>query len=143
MGIKLGLDAALYYGDSGTTADTLVENVRDLTLNLTSAEADVTTRGADGWRQTVATLKDGSISFQIVWDTDDDFFTALKTAWLANTMVAMLILDAPIADSGQGLDADMIVSSFTRNEALEDALMVDVEMKPGYATRAPSWYTAS
>jgi hypothetical protein len=35
-------------------------NVRDVTLNLETGEADVTTRANSGWKQTFATLKDGS-----------------------------------------------------------------------------------
>lgn len=143
MAIRLGLDASLYYGVKGSTADTLVENVKDVTLDLSSAEADVTTRGNDGWRATVATLKEGSIDFQIVWDTEDAFFTALKDAWFDNDAIALLVLDAPTDESGQGLDADFAVINFTRNEALEDAILVDVTVKPTYSDRAPEWYEGS
>jgi len=140
MATIIGQNCALYYGTSGSTADTLVENVKDLSFDLSTGEADVTTRGSGGWREFIATLKEGGATFDILWDTDDAFFTALKTAFLANGLVAMLILDKTIADGGQGLDADMMVSSFTRNETLDDAVTASVTVKPGRSTRAPSWY---
>lgn len=70
--IKLGMEAKLYR-NSGTYASptwTEIQNVKDLTLNLEAGEADVTTRGNAGWRATIASLKDGSIEFDMVWDTN-------------------------------------------------------------------------
>lgn len=140
MATITGQDCALYYGTAGNTADTLVENVKDLTLELSVGEADVSTRGSNGWKESIQTLKEGNLTFDILWDTDDAFFTALKTAYLAGTNVAILALDATIASGGQGLDADMMVSNFSRNEGLEDGVTASVTMKPGRSTRAPSWY---
>jgi hypothetical protein len=74
MAVKLGLDAKLYR-NTGTYAAPVwneIKNVKDVTLNLEAGEADVTTRGNNGWRATVATLKDGSIEFEMVWDSADD-----------------------------------------------------------------------
>ena len=42
MAIVLGLNAKLLRGAAGSTANTEVKNVKDLTLNLESGEADVT-----------------------------------------------------------------------------------------------------
>jgi hypothetical protein len=66
--MKLGMEAKLYRNTGSYAAPTWSEmtNVKDLTLNL---EADVTTRGNAGWRATIAALKDGSIEFEMVWDT--------------------------------------------------------------------------
>ena len=44
MAIVLGLDAVLMRGTAGSKGTTEVKNVKDLTLNLESGEADVTTR---------------------------------------------------------------------------------------------------
>ena len=40
MAIVLGLNAKLLRGNAGSTANTEVKNVKDLTLNLESGEAD-------------------------------------------------------------------------------------------------------
>ncbi|OQA81987.1 MAG: hypothetical protein BWY31_03485 [Lentisphaerae bacterium ADurb.Bin242] len=65
MAVVLGLDAKLLRGTAGTTGATEVKNVKDLTLNLESGEADVTTRATNGWRASVATLKEASLEFGI------------------------------------------------------------------------------
>jgi hypothetical protein len=73
MAIRLGLDARLYRntGNPGSSLWQLVPNVRDVTLNLETGEADVTTRGNVGWRANAGTLNDASIEFDLVWDSDD------------------------------------------------------------------------
>ena len=144
MAVVLGMDCVLYYGTAGSTADTEADNIKDVTLTLEKGEADATTRGNDGWRATVGTLKDGSVSFDIVWDSSDAFFTALQEAWFDGDAIALLILSGAVAVSGvEGLDADYAIINFTRNESLEEVVTVSVTAKPTYSTRAPSWYTVS
>ena len=137
MAIKLGMEAKLYYGAAGATANTELTNVKDVTLNLETGEADVTTRG---WRATVATLKNGSVEFEMIWDTSDAGFTAIREAYFNNTAIALAILDGA---NGEGLDADFSITNFTRNEPLEEAMTVSVTAKPTYSTRAPAWVTGS
>ncbi len=148
MGLVLGFDAKIYIDESAGYAGpdwTEITNVKDVTLNLEAADADVSTRGSGGWRATVPTLKDASVDFQMVWDTSDANFTLLKTAFLTNTSVNMAVMDGPIATTGtQGFVAQMIVSKFTRNEALEEALTVDVTVKPTYYPGdPPQWLVVS
>jgi predicted secreted protein len=140
MALRLGMNCKLYQGVAGSTATNLMDNVKDLALNLSTGEADVTTRGNDGWRATVGTLKDGSVEFSMVWDTEDAGFSALKDAFFGNTAIALLVLDGT---DGSGLDADFSVINFTRTENLEEAVTVDVSCKPTYSTRAPSWTEGS
>ena len=146
MSTKLGLDAKLYRNSGTYESPTWVEmtNVKDLTLNLESGEADVTTRGNNGWRATVATLKDGSIEFEMIWDTEDAGFTAIKGAWFGNTSIEFAVMDGDITVAGsQGLRATFSVTKFSRSEPLEEALLVSVTAKPTYAENAPEWMTIS
>jgi hypothetical protein len=146
MAIKLGMDAKLYRntGTYGSPTWDLIGNVKDLTLSLETGEADVTTRGNGGWRATVATLKDGSLEFEMIWDTEDTDFTAIRTAFLGNTAVEMAVLDGLVATTGsQGLRASFMVTNFTRNEPLEEAITVSVSMKPTYSANAPAWMTVA
>jgi hypothetical protein len=136
MSIKLGMEAKLYHGPAGATATTELTNVKDVTLNLESGEADVTTRANAGWRATVGTLKTGSVEFEMIWDSDDAGFAAIKDAYFGNTPIALAILDE---ENGEGLDADFSITSFSRKEALEEAITVSVTAKPTYSTRAPAW----
>ena len=140
MAIRLGMEAKIYHGTAGTTATTELTNVKDVTLNLETGEADVTTRGNSGWRATVGTLKDGSVEFEMVWDSDDTGFAAIKNAYFNNTPIALAILDY---ENGEGLDADFSITNFSRNEPLEEAITVSVTAKPTYSTRAPAWVEGS
>jgi len=139
MAIRLGLEAKLYHGPAGATATSELTNVKDVTLNLETGEADVTTRAAQGWRATIATLKEGSVEFEMIWDTEDTGFSALKNAYFNNTPIALAILDG---ENGSGLDADFSITNFTRNEPLEEALTVSITAKPTYSTRPPAWIDA-
>lgn len=144
MAIRLGLEAKLYYDPSGVggSAWTELKNVKDLTLNLESAEADVTTRGNNGWRATVATLRDGSIEFEMVWDTGDAAFAAIKDAYFNKTPIGFAVMDGDILVSGsEGLHANMAITNFTRTENLEESIMVQVTAKPTYSIVAPAWVT--
>lgn len=141
MGIRLGLEAKLYHNApdfTGTMEE--MKNVKDLTLNIEAGEADATTRGNNGWRATLATLKDGSIEFEMVWDTADAAFNAVRTAFFSRSAIGFAILDGDIADTGtQGLKAAMAITNFSRNEPLEEAITVSVTAKPTYSDNPPEW----
>jgi hypothetical protein len=145
MGVKLGLDARLYL-NSGTYASPTwsgLNNVRDLTLNLETGEADVSTRANEGWRATVSTLKDASLEFELVIDPEDSGFTTVVNAFLQNEPLEFVVLDGPITGPGsvgsQGLRATFRIASFSRNEALEEAVTASVTAKPTYSENPPSW----
>ena len=142
MGVRLGMEARLYRNSASYATPTWVEvtNVKDVTLNMEKGEADVTTRGNNGWRATVGTLKDASVEFQMVWDTADAGFTEIQQAFFGNTPIEFAIMSGDITDpESEGLRATCDIFSFTRNEALEEAIMVDVSIKPTYADNAPEW----
>ena len=154
MANKLGMDAKLYYlsgtnarvawSGSGQAGLTVIGNVTSVTLNLEKGEADVTTRGNGGWRATLGTLKDGSVEFEMVWDTTDAAFTAVQAAWAAGSTLAFAVLDGLVTTVGsQGLWADFSVLNFTREEPLEEAIKAKVTIKPAYSSVAAAWITTS
>jgi hypothetical protein len=63
MSIRLGMQAKLYHGAAGATATTELTNVKDVTLNLETGEADISTRASQGWRASVAIFKNGSVEW--------------------------------------------------------------------------------
>jgi predicted secreted protein len=137
---------AKFYRNTGTYAVPvwdLVGNVKDLTLSLEKDETDVTTRSGGGWKEFVDGMKDATVEFGMLWDTGDADFDAFQGAFINNTAVEVLVLDGLVATSGsEGLRATMMVKSFTRNENLGEALMVDVSLRPvKNANAAPAWYT--
>jgi predicted secreted protein len=135
MAIVLGLDAKLLRGTAGATAATEVTNVKDLSLNLESGEADVTTRATVGWKASVATLKEASLEFGMLYDTEDADFTAFQEAYFSNTPLALFVTDG----AGGGLDADWSITGFSMEQNLEEAVTVSVTAKPTASTRAPAW----
>jgi hypothetical protein len=137
--IILGFDTVLYRGPAGETAETAVENVKDVTVNMESGEADVTTRKTNGWRAYVGTLKEASVEFQILYDTEDEDFQAFHTAYFTNTPIALFISDG----HGNGLDADFSITSFSLEQPLEEAVKVNITAKPTASTRAPIWKEAT
>ncbi|MDL5053358.1 phage tail tube protein [Oscillatoria laete-virens NRMC-F 0139] len=154
MGAKLGMQAKLYRQSTGVRAAwpatgapaNLVElsNVKDVTLNLETGEADVTTRANNGWKATIATLKEGSVEFEMIWDPSDAGFSAMKDAYFNNTPVALAILDGAKDVAGsQGLWADFSVTNLTREEPLEDAIKAKVTVKPTYSAIPPAWVTVA
>ena len=143
MAIRLGMDCKLYFNDGGDWAAPIwseIGNAKDVTLNLETGEADVTTRGNAGWRATMATLKEGSIEFEMVWDTADDSFAAFQQAYFNNTSIEVAAMDGDVATSGSsGLHAEFSVTNFSRNEPLEEAVTASVTIKPTYSANAPEW----
>jgi TP901-1 family phage major tail protein len=142
MAIRLGMEAVLNYktgGQDGAGSWTELANVRDVTLSLEAGEADVTTRANSGWRAVVATLKEASVEFEMVWDTADAGFGAVKDAYLNNAPIGMQILDGSSSGAGEGLQADFMITSFSRSESLEEAITVSVTAKVTYSDTPPSW----
>jgi hypothetical protein len=150
MATKLGMEAKLYYRAAGNENPivaanwTELDNSKDVTLNLETGEADVTTRANNGWKATAATLKDGSVEFTMVWDTADAGFNAIQAAWFAGSSIALAVMDGDLSVAGsQGLVADFAIINFSRDEPLEEAITVKVTAKPARSTIAPRWHTAA
>ena len=135
MSVILGLNAKLFRGASGTQAKEEMKNVKDLTLNLETGEADVTTRATEGWKASVATLKDASLEFGMLYDPFDPDLDAIQDAFLSNTPLAFFITDG----DGTGLDADFSITNFSIEQPLEEAISVSVTAKPTATTRPPTW----
>jgi len=129
----LGMNAGLYQGAAGSTSPSSmseVDNVRDVTLSLEAGEADITTRGNSGWRATAPTLRECTVEFQMVRRPGDAVFDAIKNAFLSAGTVALAVLDQKATISGaQGPLGDFSITNFSRNEALEEAIVADVTAK--------------
>ena len=129
---KLGKDAKIYQGMEETPLMSLTEitNVRDVTLSLEAGEADITTRANSGWRATAPTLRECSVEFEMVWQSGDMSFDAIKTAFLTGALLEMAILDGPKeGPSVQGVKGTFSIPKFSRNEPLEEAITVSVTAK--------------
>lgn len=143
MGFKLALDAKLMYMEDGQDAGgswTEAGNVQDVSFDLEKDTADVTTRANEGWEAMVGTLKKATLKFKSIWDPDDAFFEVLREAFLTDgAIIGFQILDEA---AGQGLQADFMITKFSRGEPLREAITVDVEAVVTYSATAPSWIGA-
>jgi len=128
----LGKDAKIYQGAAGGALGTLTEmsNVKDVTLTLEAGEADITTRANGGWRATAPTLRECTCEFEMVWKPGDSGFDAVKAAFLAGSLLELAVLDQARETTGaQGPKGSFSITSFSRSEALEEAITVSVTVK--------------
>ena len=146
----LGKDCKFYYSAAllnGTTVTPAlatwveIDVVRDLANDLTTGEADIITRGNNGFKASAATLKAGAIDGEVLWRPGDAGFNALLAAWNGSTEIAILALDGSKATTGkQGLASNMVVTNFTRPENLDDAVKSSISLRPSSHTE---WYKVS
>lgn len=139
MSGKIGLNAKLYYKEIGMDAAgdwTELSPVKDVTLNMEKAQADLSTRG-NTWRAFKSGLKDATVEFELVWDPDDAGFEAIHDAFFNDNKIGLSIMDGAIA-TGNGLQADFEIVTFNRNEPLEEGITANVTAKPAYGT-TPRW----
>ena len=143
----LGLNAKTYIG-SGTVATPVWGApdglVRDETVNLTTALADVTTRSAQGWRLQVSTLTEGTVDGQILYDTTNTDFDLIRSAFFAKLSLLMGFFDGLVTIPGsEGLVGAFMVTNFSIPRMLEEALMVDVTFTAtaDSAGKPPAWKT--
>jgi len=128
----LGMNAKIYQGTAGGDLATLTEmsNVKDVTLNLEAGEADVTTRGNQGWRATAPTLRECTVEFEMLWNPGDTGFEAIKTVFLSNGSIRLAVLTGDKDASGtEGPLGDFSITNFSRNEPLEEGVTVSVTAK--------------
>ena len=128
----LGMNAKIYQGAAGAPIGSLTEmsNVKDVTLTLEAGEADITTRANSGWRATAATLRECNLEFEMLWKTGDAGFEAIKTAFLSATTIRLAALTgARDASDSEGILGDFTITSFSRNEPLEEGITVSVTAK--------------
>ena len=125
---RLGIKAKIYYGTAGSTAvpTTELSNVTDVTVTLDASEADVTTRANDGFRATVAGLKECTIEFDMLYLPNDPGFKAIRTAWLS---AGQIHLAALTGEKGEGPVGDFSITGFSRAEPMEEAIKYSVTAK--------------
>jgi hypothetical protein len=142
MGLfTLGIKGKLYRNPTPLTTVTWsatgwdeITAVKDVDTPIEKSEADTTTRGNNGWEQTVGVLKRAEITFSLVYNPDDPDYIAIRDAFLNDTEIAMAILDSAAAGTPEGLVSNMSVTKFGRAEMSNDVMRVPVTVKPSSFT---------
>jgi predicted secreted protein len=149
MALVLGLAAVTARNTAPTLAAPtwdVCPGIRDETINMQTALADVTTRAAAGWRLQVGTLSEGTIDTQMLYDTLDPDFVAFQAAFFAKTRVLMGFFDkAPTIPGAQGLIGGFAITNFSINRQLEEAITVDISFtaREDDAGLGPRWITTT
>lgn len=108
--VKQGFEGQILRGTAGATATTLMENVKDITLNMDVERGNTTVRG-DSTVPPIetedVTIRKMQIEWSMINDATDTNLTALLTAHAAGTGVALRLRDFL---TGKGPDADYTLS---------------------------------
>ena len=127
---QFGADAKLYYH---TTADTALADMNEatavieVTVGVEKADADITTRGNDGWRGRGGGLKDLSIEITAQWRKDDEFLNNCRDAFLNNTLIDLCAMTGDRDVGGnEGPRGTFEILNISRPEPLEDKLVQNI-----------------
>ena len=133
---RMSLDAVMHYSSTlladtdYATATWTPGRCKNVTLNMETAEADVTERGSE-WEEILEGLKRASIEIEVVHDPDNAFYVALRNAWKNRSGIALAAMDGSVdSPPVEGLAGNFSVLNMTRTEQLEEAVMATFTIKP-------------
>ncbi len=135
---SLGFDGTLGYRTGGSGNYSAIDPTTDVTINMESGEADVTSRGADGWEQVLPGLKTASIEFEVIWDAADAGVQQLRQSFENGTPIEVAALDG-LLSTGNGWKFEGVVMQFGRNEQLREGMKCPVVIKPTYGNSPPEY----
>lgn len=138
-------------------------NVTDVTISNSLATADVTTRGGNGFRQVLGTLKEAEISFDIIWDSSEPLFAAVFQAFEKNQLLDMAFSDGIITgakdDGGDPTNASptaltaqsgsiyyraqFSITEFSIDQSLEEAIRASVTLQSGFSSGVPGFHVVA
>jgi len=139
----LGLECELFAGPGGSALTDLMEEehlvklARGVDFSLTSALADVTTRGST-YRLQKRALKEASLSLELLYLPGDPVFELLFKSYDDGDVISVFSSDG----QGNGLLFEGSVTEFSQPQPLEDAVLVNATIVPTFSTvRYPKWIT--
>lgn len=133
--IRIGLEGVFLYGTAGTTPVTEAVNVDSVALAISKRTAERIKRHKKYVAKKV-TVTEATLSFEITDEEGDAFLTAVKTAAMADTALAMYATDIT---SGEGLNADWYITEFSRDENNAEIISYKVTAVLTDEDRDPVW----
>jgi len=128
----------------------LVAEVGDVSIPDLSIGLAELKRRANQWTKNLASLfQTIALEFRLHHGLDATTFTALRTAFFAQTISEWAIMDGPIATAGsEGLRCPFLIEQFPWDQPLEDVNGHDVRLASAYMVESstevdPSWYVVS
>jgi hypothetical protein len=142
--VTLGFNAKLYRNTASYASPTwlLIDNCRDLKLNLPFGEADANARAGAGWEEKEPALIGASVEFEMLFDVADANYTVLEAAAFARTAIEFAVMNGAVATTGnRGLRATCKLFDFSRDEPLSETLKTSVKIMPcRNVSAAPAWF---
>lgn len=135
---KLGFEGTIGIRTGGSGAYAPIDPATDVTINQERGEADVTSRGGNGWEQVLAGLKTGSIEFEVIWDKANTEVQLLRTSFEDGTPIEVAALDGLLSE-GSGWKFEGVVMQFGRNEQLREGMKCPIVIKPTYGNNPPEY----
>lgn len=129
MATLKGWQGKLYYkigGLSGGGSFVELTNCKDVSAKRSKSEVDVSTRADLGNEAIETALRSSSLTFQMIIDDTDQNYLDLANAEDQDTKVGMKFLQKA---GGRGFQCDMVILDFSEDQPLNEAQMVNVEMK--------------
>ena len=139
MALKKGYTAKLYRNSAtyGTPTWVEIDNVRDVNFPHAYEKLEATTRASGGVKEYEPGELELSFSFKIRSDEADTDFTSLETAYLARSLIDLMILDGDKATNGsRGYRYEAKVFSMGEDQAIGNILFRDVEVGPCISANA-------
>lgn len=129
MSVVLGFRGVLKYKLGGISAGgsfVTMTNVRDVSPSSSYSEIDVSTRADQGHEATIPGIRSTSLSIEMLVDSNDADYVAMRTAHIERTVVGIQVFDY---DGGPGWQADMMVFSFEHSQGRADVQTATFSLK--------------
>lgn len=129
MSVHLGGNCILKRGTAHYLPASIVTmtNVRDVTFNMESGEADVSTRATQDWRVYLATLKEATLEFDMIVDSSDADYAAIRSSFLMGTRLYYVVKADNPNNSGFAFYGE--VTGFAGSQPLEEGETVSVTIR--------------
>lgn len=138
----LGTNCKLFRNTGSWASPVWVEvaGVRDATTSLERPDAEINYRGITFVTHAIA-AKRLNAEAELVWASDNAGQQAIRDAYLNGTTIELWFVDGDTTTSGnQGARANWYVTNFSRQEPLEDVVIITAQFKPASGTaNAPEW----
>lgn len=119
-----------------------IDLARDVSLNIESAEIDVSSRGGAGWVERIPGLRDLTVDLEMLDVTNDAAYLLLRASYISRIMVGLHVLNGPLVDPNdddvQGPRFNAWIMNFSRNEPLNDVVTWSVRFAAARGA-PPTW----
>lgn len=124
-------------GTYGSPTWNQITGARDVSVSQTREVVEFDSRG-HVVRTVAVTSLSIEVSIELLYERASGDIDALRTAFLNRANLDVLLLDGQVTTSGsKGLRFTGLITEFTQNEPLSDAVTVSITMRPSESAEHP------